>query len=221
LGVIDPIRERWSKGWRPRISPKRRCCSVSKPLPWKAITIATIIVAEVAVLCLVGLPVKASSVDGLIVRPGSASIEIADQTGPWGVLVVKRVVTPVRSWVVVQARRAKGQPGTVLGYTQVPAGTSTDIAVALDPRQSAANTLVVSVFADRGRAGVFEYVPPASGGGGGMGMSAKPAQDGAAKASPTAEADKPLVANGNPVSAVVSETQRSGSPGTVSRVAVP
>jgi hypothetical protein len=167
------------------------------------------------------LPVKAGSVDGLIVRPGSATIELADQTGPWGVLVVKRVVTPVRSWVVVQARREKGKPGVVVGYTQVPAGTTTDIAVALDPRQGTANTLVVSIFADRGRAGVFEYVPPASGGGGSMGMSTKPAQGDAATTSPTALADKPLVANGNPVSAVISETQRSGSPGTVSRVAVP
>lgn len=172
-------------------------------------------------MCLVGLTVKASPVDGLIVPSGSASIEIADQTGPWGVLVVKRVVTPVRSWVVVQDRRAKGKPGAVLGYTQVPAGTSTDIAVALDPRRSIANTLVVSIFGDRGRAGVFEYVPPASGGGAGMGMPAKPARDGSASTSPTALADKPLVADGNPVSAVVSETQRSGSPGTVSRVAVP
>ena len=155
---------------------------------------------------------------GLVVRPGGASIDLADQSGPWGTVHVERVVTPVPSLVVVQAQQgAAGTPAAVVGYAAVPAGTTSNVDIALDPRQGAVNTLVVTLLADRGRTGVLEFTPAVSGGGGGMGMAAQPSQGGAAGAATSAGADKPLVAGGALVSATLLETFRSGTPGIVRR----
>lgn len=188
---------------------------MSSTLPWRWIGLAGLLVAEVAVLCLLAFWGSASAVSGLIVRPGSASIEIAEQTGPWGTLNVGRVVTPAPSWVVVQAA---GPSGTVLGHTRVPAGTSVGIIVNLDPRQATVNNLVVSLVGDRGGADVFEFSGGNKSGSGGMGMSGPSPSGSAATTSAANAPDLPLVAAGKRVSVVLRETYRSGAPGTVSRV---
>ena len=174
-------------------------------------------------LSLVAFLGSGPSANGVVVRPGAASIEVADQSGPWGVLVVRKVVTPAPSWVVVQARQGNETLGPVLGFAPVPAGTSSDVSVALDPKQGAVNTLVVSLLADRGRQGALEFSATGSGGGGGMGGGGggMASQGGAASTPTTATLDKPLIAAGKPISAVLGETFRDGTPGNVHRVVQP
>lgn len=199
-----------------------RRCEVDTRFSWKTYAVIAVLVAEIAGLGYVAYGTRTVPVQGAIVRPGAAAIEVADQSGPWKVLTVRRVVTPVPSWVVVQARQgASGRPGAVVGYTWVPSGVSTDVVVALDPGQGLANTFLVSVFADGGRRGVFEYAAPAAGGGGGGmmgGASSAPKSGSGAVAA--LSVDQPLVAAGRNVSVVVSEVFRSGAPGTVSRVSL-
>ena len=175
-----------------------------------------------AVLCLVTFVGRTGSADGIIVRPGAASLEIATQTGNWGTLIVSKAVAPVQSWVVAQAQGSDGGPASVLGYTPIPAGTSTGLSITLDPTQGAVNTLVVSIVADRGRRGAFEYsAGSASGGGGGMGGGAPAAQGAEASVPATRSVDKPLVSGGVRVSVVVAETSRNGAPGVVTREVKP
>jgi hypothetical protein len=186
-------------------------------MPWGRIGVGALLLGEVAVLCFLGFGGTSVASDGLIVRSGAASIAVADQTGPWGTLVVKRVVTPVPSWVVVQAQQPYGDPGEVLGFAAVHAGTSTDVSVALDQRNAGVNTVIVSILADRGRPGVLDY--SASSGGGSMGGGGS--QQSTVPTSATATADKPLFAAGRRVSAVLAEKSRSATPVVVERVVRP
>jgi hypothetical protein len=186
-------------------------------MPWARIGVGALLVGEVAVLCLLAFWGTSAASDGLIVRSGAASVVVADQTSPWGTLVVKRVVTPVPSWVVVQALQPYGDPGEVLGFVAVPAGTSTDVSVALDQRNAGVNTVIVSILADRGRPGILDYT--ASSGGGSMGGGGS--QQSTVPTSPTASADKPLFAAGRRVSAVLAEKSRSAAPVVVERIVRP
>lgn len=158
--------------------------------------------------------------DALIVRSGAASIHVPDQTGPWGTVTIDQVVTPAPSWVIVQAKRPDGA-GPILGSARVPAGTSSNLAIALDPKQGAVNSLVVFLLADRGQQGVLEFSGTGAPGGGGMGMGGGSSQGAAGSAPATQSADKPLVAGGKRISVVVSEVSRVGVPGVVHRVVVP
>jgi hypothetical protein len=187
-------------------------------MPWGRIGVGALLVGEVAVLCFLAFSGAGAVGDGLIVRSDAASIVVADQTGPWGTLVVKRVVTPVPSWVVVQALQPFGDPGEVLGFAAVPAGRSTDVSVALDQKNAAVNTVVVSLLVDRGRPGALDYSASDSGAAMGGGGSQ---QSGGGTASPTASADRPLYAAGRRVSAVLAEKSRSGAPNVVERVVRP
>jgi hypothetical protein len=189
---------------------------------WKTIAAIATIVAELAVLGLVAFGAPAPVADGVIIRPGAASLDVREQTGDWGTLTVHRVVTPVASWVVVQARSgAAGGVGSVLGYTRVLAGTTTDVNVTLDPKQALINTFVVSLIADAGAPGVFEYWPPPRGGGGGGMMGGAPTGGDASSVTTTPTIDKPLIAGGKSVSVVVIETMRTGVPGSVTRTTQP
>lgn len=177
------------------------------------------LVAEVAAVAYVAYGIRTVPVDGAIVHSGAALIDIAEQTGPWKALTVERVVTPVPSWVVVQARQgASGGPGAVLGYTWIASGVTTDVVVALDPKRGDVNTVLVTLFADGGRPGVFEYTAPVAGGGGGGMMGGSAAPQSASAAPPVRSLDGPLRVAGQAVSVIVSEVFRSGSPGTVTRV---
>jgi hypothetical protein len=191
-------------------------------MPWKRIAFFTLLAAEIAVLCLVAFLGKTGAVDGLVVRKGTASIDIANQSGPWGVLVVKQVVAPVPSWVVVRATQASAL-GAVLGVVRVPAGTSADLSISLDPAQGLVNLFDVSLVADRGRPAVFEPAATASAGGGGgmggMGGGSSSAKGVAASSVAATQApDKPFISGGKLVDVVVRETYRNGSPGFVQRV---
>jgi len=197
---------------------------LSRSLLWKSV-LAVVLAAEIVILCLVAVAQKSPSADGLVIRAGDASIKAAQQGAPWGLLVIQRVVTPVPSWVVVQARGTSRKSSSVLGYAEVPAGVSEGITIHLDPSQADINILVVSLLADRGKPGVFEFTPaPAAVAGGGMGGGmggGGGGQKSPTSADATPSVDKPLLAQGKPVSIVMQETYRSGTPGTVQRSVVP
>lgn len=185
----------------------------------KQAAVAAIVVAEIALLLLIVFLPGAAPTGSLVVRAGAASIHVNEQGGPWQDLVVQRVVAPVPSWLVVQAERG-GQPGQVLGYTAVPAGQTFDVVVDLSSAPIMPNTLLVSLLADRGRRGVFEYSPGSAGGGGGMGMGGGTSAPKTTAAAPADNPDKPLVTSGRPVSVEVVETYRDASQ-AVRRIVLP
>ena len=194
-------------------------------MPFKRLAFFAVLAAEIAVLCLVAFTGKAGSVDGIVVRKGAASIDIAEQTGPWNTFEVSKVVAPMQSWVVARSR-VGNSAGVVLGATLVPAGTSTNVNIALDPKLAMVNTFVVSMLADRGRRGVLEPSAVAAAGGGGMGGGgmggAQQSSQGAGDSTPaTPTADKPLISGGVPVAVTVRETFRNGAPGVVQRAVAP
>jgi len=185
--------------------------------PTRGTAAVLVLCAEVVALSLIAFTGGSDAAGGLVVRPQDGSIAVAEQTGPWRELVVQQVVTPVPSWVVVQALQPSGEPGEVLGHVAVAPGTSEGVRVELAPGRAAVNTVVVSLLADRGRLGVLEYTPRISSAGG-MGMSAPSAASGSgAGASSTIFADVPLLERGRRVEVVLGELSRDGAPGVVHR----
>ncbi|WP_119069471.1 DUF7282 domain-containing protein [Aggregatilinea lenta] len=92
-------------------------------------------------------------VDGQVLLFGDEMDMMMDSGAP--MLVAKSVLADTAGWLVVHAD-ADGAPGPVLGYTAVPAGLSTDVAVELD-----ANALTPVVWpmlhVDTGAAGTYEF----------------------------------------------------------------
>ena len=72
-----------------------------------------------------------------------------------GTVVISSVTLPDGGWAVVYADEA-GEPGQVLGYTEVGPGSSSDIPVTVDP-YLATPTMHVRLHQDAGEAGEFEY----------------------------------------------------------------
>lgn len=73
-----------------------------------------------------------------------------------GRVVISRVVAVEPGWVVVHATDEDGTPSAVLGWTAVAAGTSTDVAVDIDPL-AATSTLVAMLHVDNGQSGEFGF----------------------------------------------------------------
>lgn len=73
-----------------------------------------------------------------------------------GRVVISRVVAVEPGWVVIHATDKDGVPGAVLGWTAVAAGTSTDVAVDIDPL-TATSTLAAMLHVDKGQSGEFEF----------------------------------------------------------------
>ncbi len=92
---------------------------------------------------------------GVKVGEGEAAIELADQPGATKSVTVKSATAPTGAWLVVHLDD-DGAPGQRVGLQPIPAGTSTDVTVALEPLPLT-DTLFVAVHADRGEADVFEF----------------------------------------------------------------
>ena len=120
---------------------------------------------------------------GVKAAPGRARIEVYRQGSIGATLTVGVIRAPADSWVVIQSQQ-KGQPGKVIGLARVPAGAFADLAVPLEPDASQGN-LYVTLFADSGTAGKFEFVP----------------------GSPLSSADQPYYVAGVPVRAEVPVTR--------------
>lgn len=87
---------------------------------------------------------------------GTAAIEVSSQSPEDGNLIVDGASAPTAAWIVVHLDKG-GMPGKRVGFTAIPQGTSTDVAVALDPSIKLTPKLLVAVHADRGVAGTFEF----------------------------------------------------------------
>lgn len=71
-------------------------------------------------------------------------------------LFIEGVQSAAPGWVVVYETGAEGRAGRLLGATFIPAGTSSDVAVALARPARNGEALVVRLHADAGAPGVFE-----------------------------------------------------------------
>jgi hypothetical protein len=168
----------------------------------KRIAVAAVLVAEVAVIGVMAYGAAGDlPAESVIVRDGDVIIEVQDQR-VYGAFSIARVVTPVDGWVIVRADAGDGTAAELIGAAPVTAGENRNVAVARDLAQGLPSGALVSVVADRGTRGEFEYTtgdPDDSfslgGGGGGM-------MGGATEAAPamTESMDWLLVADGNPVS---------------------
>jgi len=175
-------------------------------------------VAEAAVLLAIALPAEVPAVEGVMVRADEAIIEVEDQTS-FSSVTVKRVLMPTDGWLMVQAEDSDGKPGPVIGAEAVKRGESADVTVRIARDPQLPSTVYVTLVADAGDRGRFE---PSVGGagsggmGGGMGGSGAQSADGAPQAN--SAADKPLIADGNVVSATARLTQFSEELRTAGRM---
>ena len=85
-------------------------------------------------------------------------IVISDQAIKSNSIVVSSVVTQKPGWVVIFTD-VNGQPGLMLGYAAVPAGTSNDITVTIDAAKST-DKMIAELHMDAGKIGTFEFPGP-------------------------------------------------------------
>jgi hypothetical protein len=86
---------------------------------------------------------------------GAVSVEVSDQAIDQGTVTVATVNAVEDGWVVIHTE-ADGKPGPVIGYTQIPAGESTDVKVAVDTSQATPN-LFAMLHVDEGAKGTYEF----------------------------------------------------------------
>lgn len=82
-------------------------------------------------------------------------IAVHDQSVKSGTVLVDMVDSLKPGWVAIFTDN-NGQPGTVLGYTAVPVGTSSDVQVKVDTSKASSKMLAV-LLEDAGTIGTFEY----------------------------------------------------------------
>ncbi len=90
--------------------------------------------------------------------PGPAlanDISMDDQSIKSGVVLVSMVDSLQPGWVAIFTDD-NGQPGKLLGYTAIPAGTSEDIQVKVDA-SSVTPKMIAMLLTDAGKIGTFEY----------------------------------------------------------------
>jgi hypothetical protein len=137
-------------------------------------------VAEVALIVAVAYGVDLPA-ESIVVGKDDVVIEVADQR-VYGAFAIARVVTPVDGWVIVRADGGDGAPAELIGAAPVSAGENTNVAVATDASRVLPRGAFVSIVADRGTLGEFEYTTGSpddtfSFGGGGGGMMGAVADD--------------------------------------------
>lgn len=91
---------------------------------------------------------------------GAADVEFADQSGAGDVVRVARVGLPAAGFVVITADDDGDGDGDdddrFVGATPLPAGTSTDVPVTLDPPLTADSDLEAILYADTDGDGAFD-----------------------------------------------------------------
>lgn len=177
-----------------------------KRLPWKAIAVAALLVAEVGVLSLVAWSASSGPMFGVVVARNAASITMNDQTNVVHTVTVERVVSPTNGWVIVQADWNNGVPDAILGSRWIPAGESRDVTIGIDPLSPVPMRIYVTLLADMGRPHTLEYyvaMRPGMASMRGMGSTFATGTGGAVTL------DKPLIADGMVVTAHVNVTATS------------
>jgi hypothetical protein len=97
----------------------------------------------------------AYAADTLEAPSGAVSLDVSDQSIEQGTVTVRTVDAMEDGWVVIHTE-ADGKPGPVIGYTQIPAGESTEVKVTVDASQ-ATPKLFAMLHVDEGIKGTYEF----------------------------------------------------------------
>jgi len=87
---------------------------------------------------------------------GTAAIEVTDQPGASGSIVVDSAAAPGPAWIVVHLND-NGVPGKRVGYAPIAAGENRSVTVSLSPDVPLGDSVLVAVHADRGTIGKLEF----------------------------------------------------------------
>ena len=87
---------------------------------------------------------------------GASSIVANNQESDGASVTVSSVTSAGDGWVVIHADDG-GKPGAVLGHTAVPAGTTDNVIVLLDPPLTASGQLWAMLHVDAGTVGTYEF----------------------------------------------------------------
>ena len=98
---------------------------------------------------------SAGKMVGVVTTAKNASVEVMDQPGAKGSIVVGKVNVPGPSWIAVHLDD-NGMPGKRIGLEAIPAGSRSDVTVKIDD-VALTDKLIVAVHADRGIVGAFEF----------------------------------------------------------------
>lgn len=104
----------------------------------------------------------AATTTAVVAAPAMSPAEVVfdAQTSDGTTIVVASVTLPAPGFVVVHAN-ADGGPGPVVGHSDLlPAGTSTDVVVALDTPLQATDLLFPMAHVDADADGVYDFSPP-------------------------------------------------------------
>lgn len=93
------------------------------------------------------------------VAQAASAIVVNDQESDGASVTVSSVTSAGDGWVVIHADDG-GKPGTVLGQTAVPAGTTDNVIVALNPALTASVQLWAMLHVDAGTVGAYEFPGP-------------------------------------------------------------
>ncbi len=127
------------------------------PVVWPMLHVDTGVVGEYEFGTVEGADAPVSVGGSVVTFPISIapSITVSDGAVTDGVLVIDEVVSEVPGWLVIHSGDS-GSPGPVLGQTQVNAGVTYNVRVAVDA--AAAGALVFPMLhVDTGTAGVYEF----------------------------------------------------------------
>ncbi len=120
-----------------------------------------VVVAVAAVMAFAvwayGTSQQPRSMMGVVVASGKAVLEVSDQQLEPGAVLITRVVAPTDSWVVVTSATATGSAGVRVGMARVTAGETRDLRLVLDAGADPARDQVITLHADRGIVGRFEF----------------------------------------------------------------
>lgn len=168
----------------------------------RRIGIAALFVAEIVLVAVVAYSASGLPTGGIMVGEDDVDIQVEDQ-GVVGAVSVDRILTPVDGWVILRADR-DGVPGELIGAAPIRAGENRNVGVVIDRSGGYPEGAFVSLLADKGTIGAFEYSTgdpddsvslPSAGGGMGSGMGGSGGGDAASEV-----IDKPLIAAGEVVS---------------------
>ena len=128
---------------------------------WARITLVVIAAAAVVACAAWAIPAafEKPAMTGIVASARDVALEAVDQTGPAGVFTVRRVLAPDASWIVITTPPTADAPYAVVGLAHVPAGESRDVRVTLESAVALNQQLVVTLHADRGEPGRFEFDP--------------------------------------------------------------
>lgn len=98
-----------------------------------------------------------SAMTGTIVARGNAALELSEQQGTKDIVLIRRILVPADSWVVVTASGVSGTGARRVGVAHVGPGESRDLSVALALGSTSSQRLTVVLHVDRGMVGRFEF----------------------------------------------------------------